>query len=213
MNKRHCHRILGFGFAIPLTLAQAANSPGNAAAIRNTRVTGNTLTIQVTNCPTGPLIVSFDGSPVPSTYDPRAQQIVATLASAPPPATYLLAITRNNSELATADVTIGAVGPQGPVGPAGPQGATGPEGPAGPQGLPGPQGPAGPTGSQGAQGPIGPQGPAGLPVNPLQVALLKWGVSTVTSFPLSGTQPRALAFDGGEYPPPGAAFYRTYLLP
>lgn len=97
----------------------------------------------------------------------------------------------------------GPQGPQGPSGAAGPQGPQGPKGdegdagPAGPPGPPGPQGEAGlpgpaggPPGPQGEQGPPGPPGP-----NPLQLALLKWGPNTVTSFAV-GPEPNGIAFDG-----------------
>ena len=82
-------------------------------------------------------------------------QIVLLVSDVQGPGTYLLEVSRKDSQGAVfrdvADVTLGAVGPEGPQGPQGPQG---PAGAQGPQGSPGPMGPAGPQ---------GPQGPAGTP--------------------------------------------------
>lgn len=66
-----------------------------------------------------------------------------------------------NDDVATFEVTLGAVGPQGPAGLQGLQGPQGPQGTQGPQGGTGPQGPQGPEGPQGATGPQGPTGPTG----------------------------------------------------
>jgi hypothetical protein len=71
--------------------------------------------------------------------------IVAGLGSVTAPGTYLLTVT-SGFAFATADVTLGAVGPQGPAGPQGPLGPQGFTGEAGPQGPIGPAGPAGPAG-------------------------------------------------------------------
>jgi len=101
---------------------------------------------------------------------PAGDQLTA-LMPAVGPGTYRLVIVRRSSDgsskAATADVTVGAVGPRGPqgeVGPRGPQGEiglTGPDGPQGVQGIQGPIGPIGPIGPTGAIGPIGPAGPQG----------------------------------------------------
>jgi YVTN family beta-propeller protein len=74
------------------------------------------------------------------------------------------------------DVTVGDTGPQGPLGPVGPAGSPGPQGPPGPQGVPAP-------------------GSAGLAINRLQVALLKWAPYSGLSFQVEG-RPFAVAFDG-----------------
>jgi len=70
-------------------------------------------------------------------------------------------------DIASFDLTIGAIGPQGEQGIQGLKGDRGDPGPQGPQGLKGdpgaagPEGPQGPNGDPGAAGPEGPQGPKG----------------------------------------------------
>ena len=72
--------------------------------------------------------------------------IVANLPANIAAGTYLLTVTNSKRASGSADVTIGAAGPQGP---AGLQGPAGPQGPAGSQGPAGPAGPTGPIGSIG----------------------------------------------------------------
>lgn len=76
--------------------------------------------------------------------------ITATLPVGFSPATYSLTVVNSNSQVATFDVTLGAVGPMGPQGPPGTPGV---QGPPGQQGL---QGPPGPPGTPGLPGPPGP---------------------------------------------------------
>src|SRR4051812_42442012 len=81
-------------------------------------------------------------------------RIVATLPGAVEPRTYLLVVGRgrdhrsHDDDVATFDVTVGAVGPPGP---------------SGPQGMPGPKGDTGAPGAQGTQGGTGAQGQPGEP--------------------------------------------------
>jgi len=109
----------------------------------------------------GPLSVL--SSPPPS----DASITVSLGQYSPLPGSYLLVLTPTKkngqpaNQIASFDVTMGAVGPQGPVGPTG---ATGSQGPTGPTGAMGQQGVAGqgvqgipgPKGDTGAQGPAGP---------------------------------------------------------
>lgn len=215
-------------WAAPLALAAQPSQPGgNAPAVTITSAEASflagTLDIVGQNFDRGAVTVTLGSTPLTVSAS-SATAIQAVLPLGVSPGTYRLTVQAGQSST-TLDVTIGTTGPQGPqgtvgpIGPPGPQGETGPMGPQGPQGLPGeagaqgpagPQGttgatgPAGPAGAQGPIGPQGPQGPAGLPVNPLQVALLKWGPNLVTAtsfqYPalpgVIATQPRALAFDG-----------------
>ena len=71
-----------------------------------------------------------------------ATSVTATLPGALGAGTYLLTLTRSDSEMAVFHLTIGTVGPPGEPGPAGPAGAIGAPGRTGPQGAAGPQGPA-----------------------------------------------------------------------
>ncbi|MBL9171897.1 MAG: hypothetical protein JNL10_00050 [Verrucomicrobiales bacterium] len=132
--------------------APSATAQANAPAIKSTRLTGSSLSVQGENLPVGPLVVRFNGVLLAASYDRTAQQIAATVPVAPPAGTYLLTISKSNTLLASADVTVGAVGPRGPAGPAGPTGPAGVPGPQGPQGLTGPAGPTGPQGPQGRRG-------------------------------------------------------------
>ena len=58
--------------------------------IQSTKLSGNTLTIQVQDFPNGPLSVKFNGIVVSAIYDQPAQTLSATLATVPVPGTYLL---------------------------------------------------------------------------------------------------------------------------
>lgn len=57
--------------------------------------------------------IKFNGSPLTSTYNLPAQQVLANLGTIPPAGTYQLLLTRANGSNATVSVTIGAAGPQG----------------------------------------------------------------------------------------------------
>jgi len=81
--------------------------------IKSTKLSGNTLTIQTENFPSGPLSVKFNGTAVPSTYDQPAQQLSATLASVPAAGTYLLVISKSGISFAFVDVTIARWGCKG----------------------------------------------------------------------------------------------------
>ncbi|HEY9171943.1 MAG TPA: hypothetical protein VI136_06655 [Verrucomicrobiae bacterium] len=107
--------------ALLLALAVPAQAQVSQPTIKSTQLSGNTLTIQLQNFPSGSLTVRFNGLVVPNTYNQPAQQVVATLAIVPPPGTYLLNVARSSLIFATADVTIGAAGPQGPPGPPDPR--------------------------------------------------------------------------------------------
>ena len=105
----------------------------------------------------------------------RDDKIVAYLptGTCDDPGTYLLTVMRakirdndrwfklTQKDLATFNVTVGAMGYEGPQGPEGPSGEQGPQGEPGSQGEPGPQGEPGSQGPQGATGPLGPQGEPG----------------------------------------------------
>jgi hypothetical protein len=82
----------------------------------------------------------------------NSSQVIASLPSGTPAATYLLWLADQVKGKTVGTASFAAVVGQPVQGPAGPQGVPGPIGATGPQG---PMGPSGPT------GPIGPQGPAG----------------------------------------------------
>ena len=73
--------------------------------------------------------------------DSSATSVTATLPGALGAGTYLLTLSRRDSEIAVFYLTIGAVGPQGEPGDAGLPGRIGTPGRTGPQGPAGPQGP------------------------------------------------------------------------
>ena len=77
--------------------------------------------------------------------------------------THLLLVRKGDpvENIATFDVTIGAVGPRGADGADGQDGVTGPQGPIGPAGKDGADGLNGTNGIDGADGETGPAGPAG----------------------------------------------------
>ena len=70
-----------------------------------------------------------------------ATAVTATLPGALGAGTYLLMLTRSDSEIAVFHLTIGTAGPPGEPGAAGPPGAIGAPGRTGPQGPAGPRGP------------------------------------------------------------------------
>ncbi|HEY7791513.1 MAG TPA: IPT/TIG domain-containing protein [Vicinamibacterales bacterium] len=109
--------------------------------------------------------VTLSGSPL-TVISATDDQVVVTLPAGTAPGDYALVVATGNGqpEIASWDLTLGAVGAQGPKGDQGVQGPIGPMGPIGPQGpqgVPGPVGPQGPTGLTGPQGPTGPKGDAG----------------------------------------------------
>src|SRR5881394_4375166 len=111
------------GFLLTAASMRADSPP----RILKTSLGGTTLTILGQNLPTGPLVVKFNNVILPFSYSQSSQTITATLPSVPPAGTYLLSVSKSDVK-ATADVTIGATGPQGPAGPAGPQGPKGDKG-------------------------------------------------------------------------------------
>jgi len=108
------------------TLAQLPSLPGSPS-ILNAKISasGTTMNITVQGFPQGPLAVKFNGVTLSATYNFAAGTIVATLPAVQSPGTYLLSISKSGMTMASADVTIGAVGPQGLTGATG---ATGPQG-------------------------------------------------------------------------------------
>ncbi len=150
--------------AVCLSIATLRADDGHST-ILNASVSDTTLTAQLSASVHGSVYVSFNGSFVAGTAS--GTTVTATLPVAPAPGTYLLALSKNskshddNSDFATAYVTVGAVGPQGPQGIQGPQGLQGVQGDTGPQGAVGPVGPVGPQGATGATGATGPQGAVG----------------------------------------------------
>jgi hypothetical protein len=116
--------------------------------------------------------------------------VTAALPSGYSPGTYSLTLTNSNSQSASFDVTLGAVGPTGPTGPAGPQGPAGPTGPRGPKGATGPQGPAGPAGAPGTPAILSsecsPLGLIGSSLGPYSSGTFPgFGYPVNSSFPLS----------------------------
>jgi hypothetical protein len=114
---------------------------------------------------------------VVTSFSPTA--ITANLPAGLGPGSYHLAVVARGvfPRVGLLDLTIGNIGPQGPAGPPGPQGPQGPQGPTGRQGVP------------------GFARPAGLAINPLQVALLKWAPYSGVTFPVE-SGPLGIAFDG-----------------
>ena len=86
--------------------------------------------------------VSLALTPLPVTAS-SATSVTATLPATLAAGTYLVVLTRSDSEMAVSYLTTGAVGPQGSPGV-----VAGPAGPAGRKGLPGAVGPAGPAGPE-----------------------------------------------------------------
>ena len=88
--------------------------------------------------------VSLALTPLPVTAS-SATSAAATLPAVLTAGTYLVVLTRSDSEMAVSYLTVGAVGPsggRGMAGPAGPAGRKGMPGGAGPEGSAGPEGPA-----------------------------------------------------------------------
>lgn len=156
------------GAAVLLAVATPARAQNNVQAIKSAKMdyVQNTITILGSNFGNSTPTVTLGGVTLANvSYNPVAQQIVATLPSGLSAGSYLLTVARAGNDTLTFHVTLGAAGPQGPQGPVGADGAQGPIGPQGPQGptgLAGPAGPQGPAGATGAEGPAGPAGPQGL---------------------------------------------------
>jgi IPT/TIG domain len=114
---------------------------------------------------------------VVTSFSPTA--ITANLPAGLAPGSYHLTVVAGGvfPRVGFLDLTVGNVGPQGPAGHPGPQGPQGPQGPTGRQGVP------------------GFARPAGLAINPLQVALLKWAPYSGVTFPVE-SGPFGIAFDG-----------------
>src|SRR6476660_5595760 len=70
--------------------------------ILSVQISDKTVTIHAQNLPGGPLNVKFNGITLTSRYEPKAQQIVATLPAVPSPGTYLLSVAKKELPLATA---------------------------------------------------------------------------------------------------------------
>ena len=91
----------------------------------------------------------------------------------------------------------GLQGLQGIQGEKGDKGDQGLQGIQGNKGDKGDEGDQGLQGIQGVQGPQGPQGEAGVGLNPIQVALLRWYEANQTGNQFSvGASPIGIAFDG-----------------
>ena len=124
-----------------------------------------------------PPVVTLDLQPL-TLISATSTEIVASISGTFPEGTYLITVSRGNSENENGAFAVaiyheeygqGSSGPAGPAGPAGAVGPAGVPGATGPVGPAGPQGPAGPAGPAGAVGPVGPVGPAGAvgPVGPV----------------------------------------------
>jgi hypothetical protein len=165
---------LVLGATILLTLARPCQAQNNVQAIKSATAdyAHNKITIVGGNFGNGAPTVALGGATLADvSYNPGAQQIVATLPSGLAAGSYLLTVAPAGNDILSFHVTLGATGPQGPAWPPGLTGAVGPQGPQGPAGADGAQGPIGPMGPQGPQGPSGltgatgaqgPQGPQGL---------------------------------------------------
>ena len=103
-------------FVLCFCVAGIANGQETIQKIKSVVVSDNSLTISVVNFAKGPFNVVFNGTTLPNTYDRPAQIFYATLPAQPDPGTYLLTISKAGTILGSADVTVGAVGPQGPQG-------------------------------------------------------------------------------------------------
>lgn len=159
------------GYCLILFALVTLASTSRAASILGvTDCNSTNLTIQLSQFPQVPLVVTFGGVPVDGTYDYANQTIVVTRPPGMPPGTYLLTVwhdgqqsgQQSSAQLASTNVVLCAIAPcecpPGPTGPAGTVGATGPQGPQGIKGDTGATGQVGPMGLTGATGPAGPAG-------------------------------------------------------
>lgn len=157
---------------ILLALVALASTSRAASILGVTDCNCTNLTIQLSQFPQVPLVVTLGGVPVEGTYDYANQRLVLN-RPALPPGTYVLAIWQDGQQsgqqgsgpLASTNISLCVCVPcdcpPGPPGPAGLTGATGPQGTAGPKGDTGATGPAGTTGAAGPQGPQGIKGDTG----------------------------------------------------
>lgn len=196
------HLVVACAIALA-AVSSLALRPAFAATpvITSSSIASNTLTIQGGNFTGGTATASIGATgalPIASQSATQRVVTVPTLA----PGSYTLNVSIGNSKNSTSsDVTVGAVGPQGPQGIQGAIGSQGVMGAIGPQGAVGPSGPTGSTGAtgatgiQGPEGSVGPEGQAGVGLNPLAVALLKWSPVQHLAFTVAPT-PFGIAFDG-----------------
>ena len=140
---------------------------------RVTGVTNNddgTVTIQLCQCPEGPLVCKYGWVTLNGTYNCSNQTYVTAQPGGLSSGNHLLTFSKNGSRLCSVNADLiscccdmpGPTGATGPTGPQGEQGMCGIQGVAGAAGKTGPIGLTGPAGAAGAAGKAGATGAAGL---------------------------------------------------
>jgi type VI secretion system Hcp family effector len=130
-----------FVAALVLSLGATA-AHAQAIFLSSAQVQGSVLTVR--GGPFAPGIRAFVNLAEAPVTSITPTELRATIPSLTPGSYTLFIYQPSSGQIASMDVTVGAVGPQGPPGVQGPQGNQGPQGIQGPQGPQGIQGPPGP---------------------------------------------------------------------